>query len=885
MKRSSVLLALAVLGLCSCTPEEHLPAGGNAGGARDVLVSVRGTGTGTRSGLSGADDRIGPVDIFVFESGKLAADISGDAGWENSFSASVSLEVGRTYEIVAVANNTVHDRPETLTDALASLVYTAHDGAPWEGRGLPMGGRASLTVTYGTDALEMELTRLVAKLKLKVNTSSLFFGTVDITSVALKQMNRRCPFFSDGRAVSADDICDGDRASESDLRELNRNREAVFYMTENLQGDILDGNSDPDNKTPEGILAAGEDPDLCTYLEVRGLYVDSSQYMTGDPIIVRVYLGNDSCTNFDIVRNATYTLTLKLTDAGCLRCDWKLENNLDDRRVLAFEEDETVIGPGEYAPVTLATNLSYEDCEYTYRTTGDITCFNVYGEFFEEDFTVYSKPNAPSGAHLDIEAASWDGRHVTRHRVSVVRNDSANYEFTLGRGGVLYLAQVGTLSIKDKRSGTYPSGSVIVRTMHGNTSPWRSGTTWYLDAISPGVDELQVVVDGVVVGSVPVAVVSPSLRFAASRIMLPVDGAEPGCGPYYYKVDGSRLYYDDFDPDLYEELLDYYIVRSASGDMLGRYWRSASGGGNPAVDVRGDVGTGYRFRLGRLSSGGRTISENYDFEDGDVLLEEVEAIPYNDDAEIPPATAVLYTREPFLSSQNLGSRESWALARWYEETEHDERFVFEINNIVLAGNDHSLAGAVYPFSSERKYDFSFPSQDRLEMTVLYSDYYESAMPERYFYLVPVMTNRNSGEEYRSIYQYEVAFTVNLAVGGVAEENGAGGCDVSVEWSFPRADDNFFWYLENNVTGSRCNGNGYAEGMYRRLYTIYGYSESTVTGYFTPDYSFRSLGASSGVGSLIGGDSYEVPEGYALGYDLVLWKYGSLYPASNGWLAK
>lgn len=885
MKRIVIILLPAVAGLLSCTHEEIARPGGDIGATKEVRITVLGSERATRSSLPHPEDGMGKVDILVYESGLLVESVNGDAGWGDSYSASLGLVVGQTYDILVMANYNGREVPGTLTDAERNLVYTADPVNAWTGSGLPMGGRTSLTVSYGTDEVEIELKRLVAKLKLKVDTRGLSHGSVEIASVKVCQMNKYCPFFADGIAASASGVCDGDIAGAGDLGKLNRYQEAEFYLTENKQGDILEGNSDPDAKTPDEVLAAGGDPDLCTYLEVRGLYMDSSTYLTGDPIIARVFLGGDACVNFDIVRNNTYTLTLVFTDSGCLRCDWKLESNLDDRRELEFEEDESVMGPGEYLPLTLFTNLNYEDYEYYYKLTGDVTCFNTYGEFFEDDFTVYSKPSAPSGAHLDIEAYTWDRSLVARHRVSVVRHDSDYYEFTLGRGGVLYLAQEGTLIVKDKRTGSYPSGTVSVVSTNYRIDLWRSGGTWYLDAVSPGDDVLQVKVNGNVVGTVAVTVVSPYLRFADQEILLPVDGADIDCGPYYYRTDGSRLYYDDFEPDLYEELLDYYIVRSASGDMLGRYWRRAAGGGNPAVDMSGGIDDGYSFRLGRLSSGGRSISDNYDFSDGDVTLEEVEAIPYNDDAGIPPASAVLYTGEPFRSSQNLGTRVSWALARWYEETEHDEKFVFEINNIVLPGNDHSLAGAVYPFSSERKYDFSFPSTDRLEMTVLYSDYFESAMPERYFYLVPVMTNRNSGEEYRSIYQYEVAFTVNLALGGVAEDNGAGGCDVSVEWSFPRADDNFFWYLENNVTGSRCNGNGYAEGMYRRLYSIYGYSESSVTEYYTPDYSFRTLGASSGYGSLLGGSSYAVPEGYALGYDLVLWKYGSLYPASNGWLRK
>ena len=171
------------------------------------------------------------------------------------------------------------------------------------------------------------------------------------------------------------------------------------------------------------------------------------------------------------------------------------------------------------------------------------------------------------------------------------------------------------------------------------------------------------------------------------------------------------------------------------------------------------------------------------------------------------------------------------------------------------------------------------------MKVLYGDNAESAMPEHYFELCPTMRNWLSSEVYESPYRYEAEFTVNLAVGGVAEDNNAGGCNISLEWSFPRQDDGLLDYIEDRAVGSFCDGSGFEKGMYRRLYSAYGYDPDEYIEAYTPDFGFCDLEGPSGAGGMLSSDSYHVPLSYGAGYDLVLWKYGSLYPWSNGWLEK
>lgn len=881
--------------LLSCTVSGPESAFSGRTGSREVVIQITGDAlpaASTRSSVTASDSALRIVDVLFYENSRLCGDLTAHrtVDWTGSCSLSVNLSLGRTYEVLVIANTDGITPPQTLQEALSGLRYTASGISGWNSTGLPMCGRKSVTVTPSTREIEIPLTRIVAKVKLSIHTSGLEHGTIDFTSISVRQMNLRCPFFGEGRATSAGGTTEGDLASEAEIAGINLNRSgytATFYLLENLQGDLLPGNNDPDKKNPDNVLAAGGNPNTCSYLEILGRYCDTSGNLTGTPLTARLFLGADPCSNFDVLRNMQYDIDLTITDEGCLRTDWKIDGNLDDRRTLQFTTSSSTIAPSSSATALLSTNLKLSDGDYSYSLSGDLGCFSVSEAWSGRLFTITASSSAPTGASISITASSWDGRHVTVHTATVQRPSASSYTIEVENGGTLYVAQCRTITVKDKATGLYPSGAVELSSSHGRLRVTRTGTQWKIGALSAGEDELILKVGGTLVATESVLVEAPLLEYPSSRVFLPLDGADVVCGPYYYEEDGTRLYWEDFDPDLYAELLDVRVVRSQDSAMRGSRWNSSGTGGNPAVLEKSmsDDFTLLCYCISRLSLGGVPISENYDFGSGDVSLERITAYPASDVCGVAPASAVLYTSEPFIGSRHFGSRSSWALARWPAQGVHDEKFTFTLYNLVRPGNDYTRATAVYPFSSENKYSFSFSRSNTVEMTVLYADNVEAAMPERYFTFAPAMHNRNSGEDYVSTYRWSVDFTVNLALGAVAEENGAGGCAISVEWVFPRRDDGLLDYLEDNVVASNWGRGYYLKGMYSTLYTIYGYSSDMVREQEVPDYVFADLRYAPGSIVPLAQDSYEVPESYAVGYDLVLWKYGALYPDTGGWIVK
>ena len=131
MKRIVIILLPVVAGLLSCTHEEIARPGGDIGATKEVRITVLGSERATRSSLPHPEDGMGKVDILVYESGLLVESVNGDAGWGDSYSASLGLVVGQTYDILVMANYNGREVPGTLTDAERNLVYTADPVNAW----------------------------------------------------------------------------------------------------------------------------------------------------------------------------------------------------------------------------------------------------------------------------------------------------------------------------------------------------------------------------------------------------------------------------------------------------------------------------------------------------------------------------------------------------------------------------------------------------------------------------------------------------------------------------------------------------------------------------------------------------------------------------------
>lgn len=111
----------------------------------------------------------------------------------------------------------------------------------------------------------------------------------------------------------------------------------VFYVPENMQGQLLPNNSDPHKKTEQSLLSAGENPSLATYVEFTAM-LEPSAGGIGGSLLYRMYLGRDNVSDFSLKRNEVYNLDVELVPDNLLHPDWKVSHGNDwtDTRVLSL---------------------------------------------------------------------------------------------------------------------------------------------------------------------------------------------------------------------------------------------------------------------------------------------------------------------------------------------------------------------------------------------------------------------------------------------------------------------------------------------------------------------------------------------------------------------
>ena len=203
---------------------------------------------------------------------------------------------------------------------------------------VPMAGAVTLTppsaLATGGGVIRLPAERLFARIDIGIQPDETLLRnyTVSVRSVKVRNIALSvAPFnarLSDRGLVAP---------YEADItREADAQGRWRLYLPENLQGDLLSGNTDPGRKTADALSAAGYDPDLCTYVEAEVAF--DSGFGVGGTARYRFYPGRDNTANFDIRRNTPYTLTLTLTAEGLdIEGNWKIDtSDLTDGRDLTL---------------------------------------------------------------------------------------------------------------------------------------------------------------------------------------------------------------------------------------------------------------------------------------------------------------------------------------------------------------------------------------------------------------------------------------------------------------------------------------------------------------------------------------------------------------------
>ena len=273
----------------------------------------------TRSSISPDETVACNYNIYVYSRGVLVDEDYSEEGGPASF----DLNIGQSYNVYALANVGYVESFLYEQDFLHEYAFVVSDMTEME-EALPMAGCLhDIVVSRSDERFLLRLERLVSKIRFSVDKSALEDLSVNSVRLCQSALSVR-PFETGGSAaLSEEDVADGDYCTHGDLLALNNGGEVCFYALENCQGILLPDNKDPWRKIP---VFLEDEADLCTYIEVKCAFAGNGLY--DGSVIYRIYLGQDNCTDFNLVRNSVLNVSLCLTVDGLKNgLSWKVTSD------------------------------------------------------------------------------------------------------------------------------------------------------------------------------------------------------------------------------------------------------------------------------------------------------------------------------------------------------------------------------------------------------------------------------------------------------------------------------------------------------------------------------------------------------------------------------
>lgn len=264
------------------------------------------------------DNTISDLNLFIFDaSGNLL-----NQGYYTSVGAGVNINTSSGQRnICAVANMGSQINGVTnLTGLLAAVA-----SAPTSGQMVNSSNNFVMSKQTGIITIDVASTpggmvsiaplileRLSAKVTIVFDKSALAAGVnIQPLKVTLRQVPNVSILFGDNIPTVATQILSrGDSiASASEIISTSHASAIPLYLYANMQG-TNGTNTAQSLKTP----AAGK-ATLCSFIEVEAAYSSPSYVGTAR---YRYYLGTDVLTNFNVIRNTWYQLTINFRDHGAI---------------------------------------------------------------------------------------------------------------------------------------------------------------------------------------------------------------------------------------------------------------------------------------------------------------------------------------------------------------------------------------------------------------------------------------------------------------------------------------------------------------------------------------------------------------------------------------
>lgn len=603
MNCSRIALAAVIALLVSCVSHEsddNVADGG--GGAVEACfeMGIVGMEDATRSILpeETIETKVSQVTLASYDSDGFLT----DARYYQSGFSSMKLYVrnegaGNVYALVNMGDMT-KEFPDDEKD-VASVRFDVVSYEEVAKVGIPMSGVLK-NLEDGASGGVIPVDRLFAKICVRILHKGLddaeegktYVHNMCNLSLFVRQANRRLlPFASRGsKALTNRDVMD-----ESDYNPDMNDPDAyqgslsgnalgpgpgyfqdttfVFYVPENMQGRLLPSNKDPFGKVYENIRDIGGKTysDICTYVEFNA-WKEGSQGYQGS-VMYRYYLGADNVSDFNVVRNKRYDLTLDFTEEGFFVDSWKVTrgDDWDDMRTLRFVDEPFEIYPGGTEDVmvhfhrfasydTSSENRpdlwSYEvsasamsaaglSCSFnpTYLKNGE----NGYMDFF---LSFKASERAVVGRSVPIKIRTSDGELSDETTITIVKRPlmKAVWDYKPE-----YVSQTGYLSVEGYDGAGLPLKIKSSDNKIASCSSYDEDTFRIIVLKEGNVTFTVTTSDGSESLAVPLTVRAPSLSLDKTSLELNPDGRSVSFSYRYLKDSGEPL--DNYDSGVFAAYL------------------------------------------------------------------------------------------------------------------------------------------------------------------------------------------------------------------------------------------------------------------------------------------------------------------------------------------
>lgn len=269
---------------------------------------------------SNGGKQIENINVFFYDNNGILA----DAVYSDTPEEVLPAEIfnGREYRILAIANTGrltsmpgIHD-----IDTLKAAYWNTAGGTGSNGS-VVMSGETPPVILENGMKVSVPLRRGYAKFIFTADTSGLNGNVTDfeIKEIRIRQVNSRINFFAPSAASGSKDVTETGEYRKGAMLDGLFSTGVDFYVPENMQGDLLEGNTDESAHIPPAPYDR-----LCTYVEFIVNYRSNEHH---DPDLVYRYYLHDGTRldNFDIERNRIYTCRTVFTGDGLSETSWRID--------------------------------------------------------------------------------------------------------------------------------------------------------------------------------------------------------------------------------------------------------------------------------------------------------------------------------------------------------------------------------------------------------------------------------------------------------------------------------------------------------------------------------------------------------------------------------